>query len=58
VIRRFGYLCDFLAIDIGIPEIKTRNYLLFDPTMPRKGSKNAKWRLIINLDDKIMGDLE
>ncbi len=58
VIRRFGYLCDFLAIDISIPEIKTRNYLLLDPTMPHKGSKNAKWRLIINLDDKILGDLE
>jgi predicted transcriptional regulator of viral defense system len=58
VIRRLGYLCEFLAIDIDIPEIKTRNYLLLDPPMPHKGPKNAKWRLIINLDDKIMGDLE
>ena len=58
VIRRFGYLCDLFAIDIGIPEIKTRNYLLLDPTMPHKGPKNAKWRLIINLDEKIMGYLE
>lgn len=58
VIRRFGYLSDLFAIDIGIPEIKTRNYLLLDPTMPHKGPKNAKWRLIINLDDKIMGVLE
>jgi predicted transcriptional regulator of viral defense system len=58
VIRRLGYLCDLFAIDIGIPEIKTRNYLLLDPTMPHKGPKNAKWRLIINLGEKIMGDLE
>jgi predicted transcriptional regulator of viral defense system len=58
VIRRLGYLCDLFGIDIGIPEIKTRNYLLLDPTMPHEGTKNAKWRLIINLGEKIMGDLE
>jgi predicted transcriptional regulator of viral defense system len=58
VIRRLGYLCDLFAIDIGIPEIKTRNYLLLDPTMPHKGPKNAKWRLIINFDEKIMEYLE
>ena len=58
VIRRLGYLCDFLAIDIALPEIKTRNYLVLDPTISHKGQKNAKWRLIINLDEKIMGDLE
>ena len=58
VIRRLGYLCDLFAIDIGIPKIKTRNYLLLDPTMSHKGPKNAKWRLIMNLDEKIMGDLE
>jgi len=58
VIRRLGYLCDLFARDIALPEIKTRNYLLLDPTMSHTGSKNAKWRLIINLDEKIMGDLE
>ncbi len=58
VIRRLGYLCDLFAIAIALPEIKTRNYLLLDPTMTRKGPKNAKWRLIINLDEKLMGDLE
>jgi len=25
--------------------------------MPEKGNKNAKWRLIINLDKKIIGEL-
>jgi predicted transcriptional regulator of viral defense system len=39
VIRRLGYLCDLFAIDIGIPKIKTRNYLLLDPTMSHKGQK-------------------
>ncbi|MCK4234875.1 type IV toxin-antitoxin system AbiEi family antitoxin domain-containing protein, partial [candidate division WOR-3 bacterium] len=48
VIRRLGFLCDFLRIDIDVPMIKTRNYLLLDSTMSHKGSKNARWRLIIN----------
>jgi predicted transcriptional regulator of viral defense system len=26
--------------------------------MTHKGSKNSKWRLIANLDEKILGDLE
>jgi len=58
VIRRLGYLCDFLDIDIDVSPIETRNYLLFDPTMPHKGSRSAKWRLITNLDEKILGKLE
>jgi len=58
VIRRLGYLCDLLRIDIPLPEIDTRNYLYLDVTMPPKGVKNAKWRLIINLDEKVLGVLE
>ena len=58
VMRRLGYICDFLEIDISLPMINTRNYLLLDPTMPHKGSKNAKWKLIINLDEKMLGNLE
>jgi len=34
------------------------NYLLLDPTMSIKGVKNARWRLIVNLDEKILGELE
>jgi len=26
--------------------------------MPEKGPKSAKWRLITNLDEKILGELE
>ena len=52
VIRRLGYLCELLNIKIKLPKRNTRNYLLLDPTMPEKGPKSAKWRLIINLDEK------
>jgi len=50
VMRRLGYLSDFLGTDINVPKINTRNYLYLDPTMPREGFKNAKYKLIINLN--------
>ena len=55
VIRRLGYLCDILQISIDLPKIKTRNYLLLDPTMPKTTKTNAKWRLIVNEE---IGELE
>jgi len=58
VIRRLGYLCDFLRVNINVPEVKTRNYLSLDPTMPHKGPKNSRWRLTINLNEKVLGKLE
>ena len=58
VLRRLGYLCELLNIKIKLPKLNIRNYLLLDPTMPGKDTKNARWRLIINLDDKILGELE
>ena len=58
VVRRLGYLCDRLGLDIDLPPVKTRNYLLLDPTIPKKGSKNAKWKLVINLDCGDFGVLE
>ena len=39
-------------------KINTRNYLLLDPTMPEKETKNARWRLIINLNEKGLEELE
>jgi len=57
-IRRLGYLCDYLKISIKLPDIITRNYLLVDPTMVNKGTKNSKWRLVINLNKEILGNLE
>jgi len=58
IIRRLGYLSETLGIYVKLPEVKTRNYLYLDPTMPKQGRKNAKWRLIINLDEKTMGRIE
>jgi len=58
VLRRLGYLCELLNIKIKLPKLNIRNYLLLDPTMLKKGPKSAKWRLIINLDEKVLGELE
>jgi len=58
VLRRLGYLCELLNIKIKLPKLNIRNYLLLDPTMREKGPKSAKWRLIINLDKKVLGELE
>jgi len=58
VIRRLGYLSELLNIKINLPKLNTRNYLLLDPSMPEKSTKNARWRLIINLDEKVLGELE
>jgi len=57
VVRRLGYICDLLKIKIKLTPLDIRNYLLLDPTMPSEQTKNAKWRLIINLDEKVVGDL-
>ena len=58
VLRRLGYLCELLNVKIKLPKLNTRNYLLLDPTMPEKDTKNARWRLIINLDEKVLEELE
>lgn len=55
VIRRLGYICEFLQIPIVLPKIKTRNYLKLDPILPETNELNAKWHLIINEE---LGDLE
>lgn len=52
VLRRFGYLCDLYEIDIDLPDLDTKNYLLLDPTHSKKGDSNSKWRLKINLNQK------
>lgn len=58
VIRRLGYLAEILGIDIKLPAGKNRNYLYLDSTMPKQGRKNARWRLVVNLNEKIMGEIE
>ncbi len=58
VVRRLGFLCENLGIELGLKKIEAKNYLYLDPTMPKSGRKNARWRLIVNLDDKTLGVLE
>ena len=58
VIRRLGYLCDLFNIPVELPKVDVKNYLYLDPTMPKKGFKNAKWRLIVNIEEKGFEELE
>lgn len=55
VIRRLGYLCDYLSIPINLPAINYRNYLYLDPSMTKRGVPDSKWRLKVNID---LGGLE
>jgi predicted transcriptional regulator of viral defense system len=55
VLRRLGYLCDLYGIDIDLPPVKQRNYILLDPTMDQGGPINSRWRIKINVD---LGELE
>jgi predicted transcriptional regulator of viral defense system len=52
IIRRLGYFNDHYDLGLRIPRPDTRNYLLLDPGMPEKGTRSAKWRLVINLNEK------
>lgn len=51
VIRRLGYLCDLFHIPINLEIPNIRKYEMLDPTMPKTGNLNTKWRLIINVDE-------
>jgi predicted transcriptional regulator of viral defense system len=52
VIRRLGYLLDLYKIQSSIKQVKTRNYLYLNPGFIKKGRKESKWRLVINLDKR------
>jgi len=58
VIRRLGYICDMLELKIDLSPPKVNNYLYLDPSMPKKGTTIAKWRLIDNLGPYFLGELE
>ena len=55
VVRRLGYLCSLLDIQIDLPVIDARNYLYLDPTMLKKGEPDGRWRLVLNVE---LGELE
>lgn len=52
VIRRLGYFNELYSLGLRISRPDTRNYLLLDPNMSKKGFKSTKWRLIVNLNEK------
>ena len=41
-----------------LPKPDVRNYLLLDPTMPKKGKRSARWRLILNIEENELKVLE
>ena len=55
VVRRLGYLCGLLGVQVDLPDIDARNYLYLDPTMPKKGELDGRWRLVLNVE---LGELE
>jgi predicted transcriptional regulator of viral defense system len=59
ILKRLGYLCDKLGIPIDI----SYTYLaagvpLLDPSIDRKGTTNRKWKIMVNMDEKMLGELE
>jgi len=58
VVRRLGYLCDRMGFQVELPPPKSKKYLLLDPTMPPTGFNDSKWRLVVNLDTMLLGNLE
>jgi predicted transcriptional regulator of viral defense system len=58
VVRRLGYLSERIGLKLNLPPPKSRKYLQLDPKMPPIGFNDPKWRLVINLDTMLLGDLE
>jgi predicted transcriptional regulator of viral defense system len=50
VVRRLGYLSEQAGVPLDLPLPRSRNYLLLDPTMPRQGENDPRWRLVINTE--------
>lgn len=59
ILKRLGILCDRLAIPVKIPKGDlAKGYPLLDPSIHRKGKANKIWKIIENVDEKIIGTLE
>ncbi len=59
ILKRLGSLCDRLAIPVKIPQdYLAKGYPLLDPSIHRKGKANRRWKIIENVDEKIIGTLE
>ena len=59
ILKRLGYLCDKIGIPIDIPAtyLATGTPLL-DPSIGKKGTTNQKWKILVNMDEKMLGELE
>ena len=59
ILKRLGSLCDKLGIPVKVPQdYLAKGYPLLDPSIHRKGKANRKWKIIENVDEKIIGTLE
>jgi predicted transcriptional regulator of viral defense system len=59
ILKRLGSLCDKLGIPVKIPQdYLAKGYPLLDPSIHRKGKANRKWKIIENVDEKVIGTLE
>lgn len=58
VVRRLGYLLDLYEKNNNLIPVKTRNYLFLNSGLKKTGKKESKWKLVINLDEKELINLE
>ena len=59
ILKRLGYLCDKIGIPIDIPQTYLATGIpLLDPSIDRKGTTNRKWKILVNTDEKMFGELE
>ncbi len=59
ILKRLGSLCDKLGIPVKVPrDYLAKGYPLLDPSIHRKGTSNRTWKIIENVDEKIIGTLE
>ena len=47
VLQRLGFLLEILGIQLKLRR-KFKNYILLNPTLPKRGERNERWKVIIN----------
>jgi len=56
IFKRLGFLAEILDLPVGLwltewQKKTSKGYSLLDPTQPKRGRYNAKWHLIVNVND-------
>lgn len=55
VVKRLGFILDFLGLKSGNLKKKiSPSYSVLDPTKEKKGKRNMKWRLLVNITEEEM----